>query len=41
MANLSISIFDSFLSGGSVGSSFRSSANATLNASTRTLSLVA
>lgn len=41
MASLSISIFDSFLSGGRVGRSWRSSAKAELNASTRTLSLVA
>lgn len=41
MASLSISILDSFLSGGRVGSSWRSSAKAELNASTRTLSRVA
>uniref|UniRef100_A0A182IL03 Uncharacterized protein n=1 Tax=Anopheles atroparvus TaxID=41427 RepID=A0A182IL03_ANOAO len=41
MASLRISIFESFLSGGSVGSSFRSSVNATLNASTRIRSRVA
>lgn len=41
MANRKISILDSFLSGGRVGSSFRSSAKATLKASTRILSLVA
>lgn len=35
MAKRKISIFDSFLSGGRVGNNFRSSANATLNASTR------
>uniref|UniRef100_A0A8W7PT57 Uncharacterized protein n=1 Tax=Anopheles coluzzii TaxID=1518534 RepID=A0A8W7PT57_ANOCL len=41
MASLSISILDSFLSGGSVGSNFLSSENATLNASTRIRSRVA
>lgn len=41
MASLSISIFDSFLSGGKVGSNFLSSVNATLNASTRIRSRVA
>lgn len=41
MANLRISIFESFLSGGSVGRSFRRSVNATLKASTRTRSRVA
>lgn len=41
MANLSISILDNFLSGGSVGNSFLSSVNATLNASTRIRSRVA
>lgn len=41
MASLRISILESFLSGGRVGSSFRSSAKATLKASTRMRSLVA
>lgn len=41
MASLRISIFESFLSGGNVGSNFRSSVNATLNASTRIRSRVA
>ncbi len=41
MASLRISILESFLSGGRVGSSLRSSPNATLNASTRSLSRVA
>lgn len=41
MASLKISIFDSFLSGGIVGKSLRNSPNATLKASTLTLSRVA
>lgn len=41
MANLSISILDNFLSGGSVGNNFLKSVNATLNASTRIRSRVA
>lgn len=41
MANLSISIFDNFLSGGNVGNNLRREANAALNASTLILSLVA
>lgn len=41
MASRSISILESFLSGGNVGKSLRSSAKAILNASTRILSLVA
>jgi hypothetical protein len=41
MANRRISIFDSFLSGGSVGSSLRRSLKETLNASTRIRSRVA
>ena len=39
MARRKISIFESFLSGGNVGSSFLSSAKDTLNASTRNRSL--
>jgi hypothetical protein len=41
MASLRISILDSFLSGGSVGSNCRSVQKAELNASTLSLSLVA